>query len=152
MHLFFQRGLSTTCPWSLKDCIWKGTQLFSGQYSWAKWAWWVVRFFTSSSWISKWFSSNQSFVQSAVDAEYTDCISQTGKVNYGRKEWLWENRGERRGNISPKINLRFEARAQPLNPMVWRKANHVYRCRNTFPPSAVNRYFMWTRPGIKIFC
>ena len=40
------------------------------------------------------------------------------------------------------ITLRFGAHALPLNPIVWRKADRVYRCRNTFPPSAINRYFM----------
>ena len=36
------------------------------------------------------------------------------------------------------INLRFGARALPLNPIVHRKADRVDRCRTTFSPSAVN--------------
>ena len=40
------------------------------------------------------------------------------------------------------INLRFGAQALPLNPIVWRKANHVYRDQTTFSPSAINIYFL----------
>ena len=45
------------------------------------------------------------------------------------------------------INLRFGARAQPLNPIVWKKANRVYRWLTTFSPSAINRYFMEDSSG-----
>ena len=34
---------------------------------------------------------------------------------------------EKRGNIPPMINLRFGARALPINHKVQRKAEHVYR-------------------------
>ena len=39
-------------------------------------------------------------------------------------------------------NLRFGGRAQPLNPIVCKKADRVYRYRTTFSPSAINRCFM----------
>ena len=40
------------------------------------------------------------------------------------------------------INLRFEAWALPLNPIVCRKASRVYCYRTTFSTSAINRYLM----------
>ena len=49
------------------------------------------------------------------------------------------------------INLRLGAWALPLNPIVWRKRDHVYHFRTTFSPSAINRYFMLACPRIKIF-
>ena len=50
------------------------------------------------------------------------------------------------------IILRFGARALPLNPIVWRKADRIYRCRITFSPSAINKYFMLARPDKDILC
>ena len=52
-------------------------------------------------------------------------------------------------NVSPMINLRFRARALPLNPEAWRKAERVYHWRTTFSPSAINRYFMAGLSGDK---
>ena len=49
------------------------------------------------------------------------------------------------------INLRFGARALPLNPIVCRKVEHVYRCRTTFLPSAITDILWRTHLGIKIF-
>ena len=40
------------------------------------------------------------------------------------------------------INLILGARAQSLNPIVRRKADHVYRCRTTVSPSSINKFFM----------
>ena len=40
------------------------------------------------------------------------------------------------------INLRFKARAQPLNHEAWRKAERIYHWRTTVLPSTINRYFM----------
>ena len=40
------------------------------------------------------------------------------------------------------INLTFGAWALPLNLIVWRKADCVYRYRTTFSSSAINRYSM----------
>ena len=39
------------------------------------------------------------------------------------------------------INLRFRARARPLNPKVQRKAERVYHWRTTFSSPTINRYF-----------
>ena len=43
---------------------------------------------------------------------------------------------EKKGNISPMINLRFGARA--LNPQARRKAERVCRCQSIFSPSLIN--------------
>ena len=50
------------------------------------------------------------------------------------------------------INLRFVARAQPLNPIICKKAECVYHYRTTFSPSAINRYFMLAHPEKDILC
>ena len=47
---------------------------------------------------------------------------------------------EKKGNIPPLINLRFGARALPLDPKVLRKTELVYHWRTTFSPSVINIY------------
>ena len=54
---------------------------------------------------------------------------------------------EKRGNSSPMRNLRFRARAPPLNPKIRRKAASIYHWRTTFSPSPLT-YIKWEpRPG-----
>ena len=47
---------------------------------------------------------------------------------------------QKRGNISPMINLRFRSWALPLNPEAWGKVEHVYHWQTTVSPTAINRY------------
>lgn len=55
-HLFLISQSLCWRSWHMKRNI----VFFTGQAGWAKWAWWVVLFLTSSSWISMLLASNQS--------------------------------------------------------------------------------------------
>ena len=59
--------------------------------------------------------------------------------------------GEKRGNISPTINLRFRARALSLNPKVHRKVERVYYWRTTFSPLPLTEIKLGPSPGYGYF-
>ena len=58
---------------------------------------------------------------------------------------------EKRGNTPPMINLRFGARALPLNPKVRRKAERVNHWRTIISSSAITDIKWGPRPGYEYF-